>query len=194
MRLDETAEIAAAASETKFTGPNRRHIVATALLASAALGSVLVYAGYKRVTPSPTAREVPQTIGKFMLEQVAITEGELLSGERHFVATYIANDGGRPRRLTYIYHRFTDPVVAMLGPQMKCSGSLEDEARVLDVRSRQIGKAAYCNSSTPFFWITLDQESRIFRADFADIPEDRLKELALHVGKPVGAYLSDEKR
>jgi hypothetical protein len=64
----------------------------------------------------------------------------------------------------------------------------------LNIRSLQIGRAAYCNSSTPFFWITLEEESRILRADFADIPKELLKELALHCGRPVGAYLSGEPR
>ena len=176
-------------------GPVGRRAIAVALLAAAAaLGSLLVYAGYKRVKPSPTTQEVPETIGKFMLERVAFAEGSFVSGERHFVAAYVMNDGGRPRRLTYIYDRFSDPATAMLDPKLKCSGSLEDEARVLNVHSLQIGRAAYCNSSTPFFWITLDEESRILRADFADIPKELLKELALHFGRPVGAYLSSEPR
>jgi hypothetical protein len=173
---------------------NRREFIAAALFAIAAFGALFVYAGYRRVNPTPAAHEVPQTIGKFMLERTAFAEGNLFSGERHFVATYVANDGGRPRRLTYIYRRFSDPVIAMLEPKLKCSGSLENEARVLDVRSTQVGRAAYCNSSTPFFWITLDEESRIVRSDFADIPEESLKELALHFGRPVGAYLSSEPR
>ena len=181
--------------ESAARGPIRRRAIALALLAAAtALGSLLVYAGYKRVKPTPTAQEVPETIGKFMLERVAFAEGNFVSGERHFVAAYVMNDGGRPRQLTYIYDRFSDPVTAMLDPKLKCSGSLEDESQVLNIRSLQIGRAAYCNSSTPFFWITLGEESRILRADFADIPEELLKELALHFGQQVDAYLSSEPR
>jgi hypothetical protein len=137
---------------------------------------------------------VPETIEKFMLERVDFAEGSLLTAERHFVATYVANDSGQARRLTYIYHRFRDPVIAMLNPKLKCSGSLVDEGRVLDDRHLQIGRAAYCNSSTPFFWITLEAESRIVRSDFADIPEERLQELALQFGKPLGAYFSGGPR
>ena len=181
--------------QTAARGPVRRRAIAVTLLAAAAaLGSLLVYAGYKRVKPTPTAQEVPETIGKFMLERVAFAEGNFVSGERHFVAAYVMNDGGRPRELTYIYDRFSDPVTAMLDPKLKCSGSLEDEARVLDIRNMQIGRVAYCNSSTPFFWITLNEESRIVRADFADIPRDLLKELVLNFGRPVGVYLSSEPR
>ena len=193
MPFDESAGVPTCGSG-RTAGPNRRGSIAVALFATAAVGSLLVCVGYKRVKPTPTTQEVPETIGKFMLERVAFAEGNLLGGERHFVATYVVNDAGRPRRLTYIYHRFSDPATAMLDPKLKCSGSLEDEARVLDVRSLQIGRAAYCNSSTPFFWITLHEESRIVRADFADIPAELLKELALHFGRPIGAYLSGEPR
>jgi hypothetical protein len=192
MSLNEPAEVTEAGSLPTPMKPSRRGHIATALLALVVLGSLLGYAGFKRLKPTPAQHEVPQTIGKFMLERVAFAEGQLLGDERHFVATYVANDGGLPRRLTYIYRRFGDPVVATLDPTLKCSGGFEDEARVLDFRSKPIGRAAYCNSSTPFFWITLEEESRIVRADFADISEERLKELALHFGRPVGAYLSDK--
>src|SRR5688572_14875738 len=148
MPLDQTAGVTTCDSGPT-TGANRRGAIAVALFAIAAFGSLLVYAGYKRVKPTPTTQEVPETIGTFLLERVAFAEGNLVSDERHFVATYVVNDGGRPRRLTYIYHRFSDRVTAMLDPKLKCSGTLEDEGRVLDVRSRQIGRAAYCNSSTP---------------------------------------------
>ena len=193
MQVDETAQVTASASRPRSTAPSRRAIVAVLLL-TAAFGSLLVYMGYKRVKPTPTTHEVPQTIEKFMLERVAFAEGNLLSNERHFVATYVANDKGLPRRLTYSYRRLSDPVIAMQDPQLKCAGSLEDEGRVLDVRHRQIGRAAYCNSSTPFFWITLDDRSHIVRSDFADIPQERLQELALRFGRPLGAYLSGEQR
>lgn len=194
MSLDEPGEVIAAGSGETATVRRRRGRIAAALFALVALVSLLAYAVYNRVKPTPTTQEVPKTIGKFMFERVAFAEGRLLGSERHFVATYVANDNGLPRRLTYIYHRFSDPVVAMLDPKLKCAGSLEDEARVVDIRGLPIGRAAYCNSSTPFFWITLDEESRIVRADFADIPKERLRELALYFGRPVGAYLSDERR
>ena len=185
MQVEKTEEVRSTAGRRGF---------AAALFALVALGSLLAYAGYSRIKPTPTTQEVPETIGKFMLDRVAFAEGQLLGSERHFVATYVANDRGQPRRLTYIYRRLEDPVIAMRDPQLRCAGSLEDEGRVLDVRHLQIGRAAYCNSSTPFFWITLDAESHIVRSDFADIPEERLQELALQFGKPLGAYLSGESR
>jgi hypothetical protein len=192
MPLNEAAGITTDGFGTTTRPILRRAIPAFA--AAAALGSLLLCVGYNRVRPTATPQEVPEKIGAFMLERVAFAGGDLVSSERHFVATYVVNDGDLSRRVTYIYRRFSDPPAAMRDAKLKCSGSLEDEARVLDVSSMEIGRAAYCNSSTPFFWIILGNESRIVRADFADIPKELLKEFALHFGRPVGAYLSNEPR
>lgn len=130
------------------------------------------------MNPVPSAREVPASIGKYRLEKLESAEGNFRGNKKGFKAIYIADESGRQNRMTYYFHSFDNTVLPMIWDDLKCSGKFERDNRIVSAGA-QVGKTAYYNSETPFYWMSFDMIAITLAPATPDVPVADLEAMAL---------------
>jgi len=128
------------------------------LLAGLVIAGVAGFFVYRNMNPTPTAEEVPETVGSFTREALKKATATMTGADKAFDADYVSTKNGRNLKINYVIRSHSNSVLAMIWSDLPCTKSTLD-GQLKSKTGQIIGKFAFCNFSDIQF-LTLNKENR----------------------------------
>lgn len=136
-------------------------LLTVAVMSAAILGFFV----YRNMNPKPSEREVPASVGKFKLEKMIRSNGNVFGTRTSFQADYAMSEGTRKRILSYMTNSFASDIEAMeLIDRLPCANPAKT-GMVRDTRANEIGIFKICLAGGNYLMMSNQERTFVLVSD-----------------------------